>query len=129
MLIFNTPVPTLVTVIVRSALCVPTSCGPKLNELALTAIVGAAAAVAVPFRATLLGPPAALCANTSDAVSDPSTVGLKVMSTRHDAPGATPVVTEQVDVGSIRKSFAFVPVVEIALNTSAAVPVFAAVTE
>ena len=120
--------PTLVSVIVCWALTVPTSCGPNASELALSAIVGVGAAVEVPFKATLLDPLGALCARTSDAVNEPMTVGLNVRSIRQEAPGATPVLTEQVEVGSIRKSVAFAPDVEIALKASVAVPVFVAVT-
>ena len=82
----------------------------------------------LPLKATLLDPLAALCVKTSDATSDPINVGLNVRSTRHDALGATLVDTEHVDVASIRKSFALAPVVEIALKTRAAVPVFDAET-
>jgi hypothetical protein len=57
------------------------------------------------------------------------TVGLNVRSARHDPPGATLALIEHVDVGSILKSFALTPEVEIALKIRAAVPVFAAVTE
>jgi hypothetical protein len=126
---FNAPLPTLVTVMVRAALRLAISCGPKVREFALSAIVGAAAGVPVPLKATLLEPLAALCVNTSKAASAPITVGLNVRSTRQDDAGATLDEVEHVDVGSIRKSFALAPVVAIALKTSAALPLFEAVTE
>jgi len=126
---FNAPLPTLVTVTVRGALRLAISCAPKVSEFALSAMVGAAAGVPVPLNATLLEPLAALCVNTSDAASAPITVGLNVRSTRQEEAGATLDEVEHVDVGSIRKSFALAPVVAIALKTSAALPLFEAVTE
>ena len=123
------PLPTLVTVMDRGALWVATSCGPKVREFAPSAMVGAAAGVPVPLKATLLEPLAALCVNSSEAASALITVGLNVRSTRQEEGPATLDEVEHVDVGSIRKSFALAPVVEIALNTSAALPLFEAVTE
>lgn len=126
---FNAPLPTLVTVMLRAALRLAISCALKVREFALSAIVGAAAGVPVPLKASLLEPFAALCVNTSEAASAPITVGLNVRSTRQDEAGATLNEVEHVDVGSIRKSFSLTPVVEIALKTSAALPLFEAMTE
>ena len=89
-------------------------------------VTAGAVAVPVPARVTVCDPEPALSLMTSDAVRDPSAVGVKVTPIVHVEPGATEALA-QLFV-EIAKSPALAPPRVVVPIASAAVPLLETVT-
>ena len=114
--------PVFVSVVVSCALC-PTCTCPKAREVGTKPT---AAVVPVPLNGTFWGDPGALSVKVMFAESAPVAEGVKVTLTEQFAPAAS--VEPQV-LAEIVKALAFVPVIEIDVRFSVALPVLVTVVE
>jgi hypothetical protein len=117
--------PVFVSVTGSTSLVVPVTVTGKASDAGLSVTVCVAAAVAVPFNATVCGEPVALSATESDAVSEPATAGLNSTETVQLALAAREVVHVVAD---LMKEVALVPVSVSEVNVTATVLVFLMVT-
>jgi hypothetical protein len=88
--------PELLTVTLRAGEAMPLTRAPKSMAFADSATVACGTALPVPASATVLEPPVALCAMTSDALREPEADGVKPTCTVQLVPAASDVPLLQV---------------------------------